>query len=103
MQRRSFLKTGSVAALATSAGIARAQIVPPFKRQPRIAIGGIASECSSYSRIRARLENFNILRGDEILNDERFTFLKRYDVPFLPTLVANAARAARSRAMPMIR
>jgi microcystin degradation protein MlrC len=90
MQRRSFLKTSSVAALAASAGIARAQIVPPFKRQPRIAIGGIASECSSYSRIRARLENFNVLRGDEILSDERFTFLKRYDVPFLPTLVANA-------------
>jgi len=90
MQRRSFLKTSSVAALAASASVAGAQIVPPFKRQPRIAIGGIASECSSYSRIRARLENFNVLRGNDILTDERFTFLQRYDVPFLPTLVANA-------------
>jgi len=36
------------------------------------------------------MENFGILRGQEILDDERFAFLKRYDVPFLPTIVANA-------------
>jgi microcystin degradation protein MlrC len=89
MQRRSFLKSSSVAALAVS-GAAHAQIVPPFEKQPRIAIGGIASECSTYSRIRARLEDFEVLRGDEVLNADKFTFLRRYDVPFLPTLVANA-------------
>lgn len=90
MHRRSFLKSSSVAALAASASVAQAQIVPPFKRQPRIAVGGIASECSTYSRIRARMENIRILRGDAVLNDERFSFLQRYSVPFLPTLVANA-------------
>ncbi|WP_294392267.1 M81 family metallopeptidase [uncultured Sphingomonas sp.] len=90
MQRRSFLKSASVIAIAGASGATQAAIVPPYKRQPRIAVGGIASECSTYSRIRARMENFDVLRGDDILNNERFTFLKRYDVPFLPTLVANA-------------
>lgn len=90
MERRSFLKSTSVAALAATASSAAAQIIPPYKKQPRIAVGGIASECSTYSRIRSRMENFNVLRGQEILDNDRFTFLKRYDVPFLPTLVANA-------------
>jgi microcystin degradation protein MlrC len=90
MERRFFMKTTSVAALAAAATSAAAQIIPPYKKQPRIAIGGIASECSTYSRIRSRMENFRILRGQEILDNEGFTFLKRYDVPFLPTIVANA-------------
>jgi len=90
MERRSFLKTTSVAALAATATSTAAQIIPPYKKSPRIAIGGIASECSTYSRIRSRLENFRVLRGEQITNSEQFTFLKRYDVPFLPTLVANA-------------
>lgn len=90
MERRSFLKTTSVAALAATTTSAAAQIIPPYKKQPRIAIGGIASECSTYSRIRSRLENFRVLRGEQITNSEQFSFLKRYDVPFLPTLVANA-------------
>jgi microcystin degradation protein MlrC len=92
MERRSFLKSASAVALAAIAfDAAWAQsLIPAFRRTPRIAVGGIASECSSYSRIRARLPNFDVLRGQEILDNERFTFLQRYDVPFLPTLVANA-------------
>lgn len=90
MQRRSFLASTSAAAFVGASGMAHAQIVPRYRRPPRIAVGGIASECSTYSRIRARLENFNVLRGKEILENERFSFLHRYDVPFLPTLVANA-------------
>ncbi|MBW6527865.1 M81 family metallopeptidase [Sphingomonas sp. RHCKR7] len=89
MRRRTFLASTTAGALAAS-GTSRAQIVPRYRRVPRIAVGGIASECSTYSRIRARLENFTVLRGDAILENERFTFLRRYDVPFLPTLVANA-------------
>jgi len=89
MRRRSFLASTTAAAIGTGRA-ARAQIVPGYRRPPRIAVGGIASECSTYSRIRARLENFSVLRGDEILDNERFAFLRRYDVPFLPTLVANA-------------
>ena len=93
MKRRHFLRSASAAALCASpaAHAMAAVLVPPFARQPRIAVGGIASECSTYSRLRARMEDITILRGQEIDDSERFTFLKRYDVPFLPTLVASAA------------
>jgi microcystin degradation protein MlrC len=93
MQRRSFLKSASVATLAamTLADTAWAKdLIPAFKRTPRIAFGGIAGECSTYSRLRATMDTITILRGDALANDERFTFLKRYDFPFLPTLVATA-------------
>ena len=56
----------------------------------RIAFGGIGIECSTYSRIRTRDEDFTILRGTEASQNERFAFLKNYPHPFLPTLVATA-------------
>lgn len=92
MKRRSFLKSAStIAVLAMTAPSAWAKgIIPPFARTPRIAFGGIASECSTYSRIRSTLQTIEVLRGQELADSERFTFLKRYDVPFLPTLVAQA-------------
>ncbi|WP_298672888.1 M81 family metallopeptidase [uncultured Sphingomonas sp.] len=92
MQRRSFLKSASAIALTSFAASAAGAkgLIPVFKRSPRIAVGGIASECSTYSRIRAKMADINVLRGDEITENDRFAFLKRYDVDFLPTLVANA-------------
>ena len=91
MERRSFLKSASALAVISFTTEAWAKgLIPAFTRMPRIAFGGIASECSTYSRIRSRMEDFNILRGQEASDNERFTFLKRYDVPFLPTLVASA-------------
>ena len=92
MERRSFLKSASAIALAAFAvdALGAKSLIPAFARTPRIAIGGIASECSTYSRIRSRLPDIRVLRGDEILDSDQFSFLKRYDVPFLPTLVANA-------------
>jgi microcystin degradation protein MlrC len=92
MKRRSFLKSASIAALsafAISDPATAAGLVAPYKRTPRIAFGGIAGECSTYSRLRARMADIPILRGKELGDNERFTFLKRYDVPFLPTLVAS--------------
>lgn len=56
----------------------------------RIAFGGIGIECSTYSRIRTRDEDFTILRGAEAAQNERFAFLKSYPHTFLPTLVATA-------------
>ena len=88
MQRRDFLKTTSAASLAgmrTLRGWASQTTKPP-----RIAFGGISIECSTYSRIRARMEDFTILKEQALTSNERFTFLKRYSVPFLPTLVATA-------------
>lgn len=88
MQRRSFLKTASVAALAMSGGR------PLWAAEPvaRIAYGGIGIECSTYSRIRAHLADFTILRGAEADNSKRFQFLKQHypTIPFMPTLVAAA-------------
>jgi len=85
MQRRLFLKTASATTFATLA--TRNVWAAPT---PRIAFGGIGIESSTYSRIRARVEDFTILRGNQAIENQRFQFLKRYSAPFLPTLVATA-------------
>lgn len=59
-------------------------------RDLRIAYGGIGIECSTYSRLRTRMDEFTILRAAEMAANDRFQFLKRYPTPFLPTLVATA-------------
>jgi microcystin degradation protein MlrC len=56
----------------------------------RIAFGGIQIECSTYSRIRARMEDFTVRRGQDLVNDRFFSLLKTYPYPFLPTLLATA-------------
>ncbi len=84
MRRRSFLKGASLAVAAI-----RATAQPPA-RNPRIAYGGISIECSTYSRLRTRMDEFTILRDAELAASDRFKFLKRYPVPFMPTIVATA-------------
>jgi microcystin degradation protein MlrC len=87
MLRRSFLKTCSMATLATAA--TRTWAAPVGKL--RIAYGGIGIECSTYSHIRTHMQDFTILRGKEVDENDRFLYLKkRYDVTFMPTLVASA-------------
>jgi microcystin degradation protein MlrC len=56
----------------------------------RIAFGGIHTECSTYSRIRSRLADFRVLRGDALRQSSAFQFLDRYPHDFLPTLHARA-------------
>jgi microcystin degradation protein MlrC len=85
MYRRSFLKTTSLTAFTTIANTAQ---TPP--RDLRIAYGGIGIECSTYSRLRTRMDEFTILRDAELTASARFQFLKRYPVNFMPTLVATA-------------
>ena len=87
VNRRRFLK------LATSTGVAGTLTELAGARASggkRIAFGGIEIECSTYSRIRAREEDFRILRGQELADSERFAFLKKYAYPFLPTIDAKA-------------
>ncbi len=87
MQRRSFLKSATAATLVAS--LPR----PAFsaaRDQMRIAFGGISIECSTYSRIRARTEDFNVLTGDALASSARFGFLKKYPANFMPTVVASA-------------
>jgi microcystin degradation protein MlrC len=62
----------------------------PGSLPKRIAFGGIGIECSTYSRIRTKEEDFTILRGAELSKNDRFAFLKSYPHPFLPTIVATA-------------
>lgn len=93
MHRRSFLKGASLAVLkggslaALTAISDRAQTPA---RDLRIAYGGIGIECSTYSRLRTRLSEFSILRDAQLASSDRFKFLKRYPVNFMPTLVATA-------------
>jgi microcystin degradation protein MlrC len=95
MKRRSFLLTGGALAAMGAVPMARAAaLVVPLGRMPRIAFGGISAECSTYSRLRMKAEDFNILRGAELAGNERFAFLKRYEMPFMPTIVAAAAAAS---------
>src|SRR5450755_2564371 len=85
MYRRSFLKGASLTVLTAIGGTAQTP-----SRDFRIAYGGIGIECSTYSRLRTRMNEFTILRDAELNSSDRFKFLKRYPVPFLPTLVAAA-------------
>ncbi len=87
MHRRSFLKAASIAAIGTAASNTAWSAV---NSAPRVAFGGIGLECSTYSRLRTRLEDFTILRGDALRKDKQFKFLDRYDIPFQPTLLASA-------------
>jgi hypothetical protein len=91
MRRRSFLKSASAATLLNS--LPRYSFAGAFadgKQQPRIAYGGMGIECSTYSRIRAHMEDFTILKSQALADSKRFAFLKKYPVPFIPTVVATA-------------
>ena len=56
----------------------------------RFAFGGIHIECSTYSRIRTRTEDFTVLSGEELSGAPKFAFLRSYAHPFFPTLYASA-------------
>jgi microcystin degradation protein MlrC len=86
MRRRLFLKRASAATLITT--LSRHGFTEV--KRPRIAFGGIGIECSTYSRIRARMEDFEILKDEALTNSPRFAFLKKYPVRFIPTVVAQA-------------
>jgi microcystin degradation protein MlrC len=86
MLRRLFLKRASAATLITT--LSRYGFTGA--KRPRIAFGGIGIECSTYSRIRARAEDFEILKDEALMNSPRFAFLKKYPVRFIPTVVAQA-------------
>src|ERR1700679_1190153 len=85
MDRRSFLKGVPLAAFTSVANRAQTALA-----DLRIAYGGIGIECSTYSRLRTRMDEFTILREAELASSAGFQFLKRYPVTFMPTLVATA-------------
>jgi microcystin degradation protein MlrC len=90
VKRRAFLKTASGAALMSSfahLGVAGRGGSADGKR---IAFGGIQIECSTYSRIRARMEDFTVRRGKQLAEVSFFSLLKKYPYPFQPILLATA-------------
>ena len=56
----------------------------------RFAFGGIHIECSTYSRIRSRTEDFTVHSGEELSAAPEFAFLRSYSDRFLPTFYARA-------------
>lgn len=56
----------------------------------RIAVGGIHIECSTYSPALTRGEDFRVVRGEELLKADYFSFLKADDAVHLPLLHARA-------------
>ncbi|OCJ13046.1 microcystin degradation protein MlrC [Rhizobium sp. AC44/96] len=56
----------------------------------RIAVGGLHTECSTYSPVLMAVEDFRVLRGAELLGAEYFNFLKAGGIEHLPLLHARA-------------
>ena len=56
----------------------------------RIAVGGIHTECSTYSPVLMTAEDFRVLRGADLTAADYFAFLPRPDVTLLPLLHARA-------------
>jgi microcystin degradation protein MlrC len=89
VNRRTFIKGASLAVLAAPA-------VRVFgASSKRIAFGGIQIECSTYGDTLSRMEDFTVVRGDDLAASRRFAFLKSYPHPFMPTLVASAVPGGR--------
>lgn len=56
----------------------------------RIAVGGIHTECSTYSPVRMVIEDFRVLKGEDLPTSEYFSFLCEDGVTILPLLHARA-------------
>lgn len=56
----------------------------------RIAVGGIHTECSTYSPVLMQAEDFRVLRGTELTESPYFSFLGRHDAEVAPLLHARA-------------
>ncbi|KQV65337.1 M81 family metallopeptidase [Rhizobium sp. Root1220] len=56
----------------------------------RIAVGGIHTECSTYSPVLMGVEDFRVMRGADLIGSEYFSFLAADGVEPLPLLHARA-------------
>lgn len=56
----------------------------------RIAVGGIHTECSTYSPVLMTVEDFRVLRGEDLLRAEYFDFLEAEGIGHIPLLHARA-------------
>ncbi|GHC50744.1 M81 family metallopeptidase [Neogemmobacter tilapiae] len=56
----------------------------------RIAVGGIHTECSTYSPVLMQEQDFRVVRGDDLLAHDYFAFLGDYPATVAPLLHARA-------------
>ncbi|PZM14714.1 M81 family metallopeptidase [Rhizobium tubonense] len=56
----------------------------------RIAVGGIHTECSTYSPVLMAVEDFRVMRGAELLGSDYFSFLKADGIEHIPLIHARA-------------
>jgi microcystin degradation protein MlrC len=56
----------------------------------RIAVGGLHTECSTYSPVLMAIEDFRVLRGAEVIDSDYFDFLKADGIDHMPLLHARA-------------
>ncbi|WP_026619724.1 microcystin degradation protein MlrC (plasmid) [Ensifer sp. WSM1721] len=56
----------------------------------RIAVGGIHTECSTYSPVLMTVEDFRVLKGEDLLRAEYFDFLEAEGIEHIPLLHARA-------------
>lgn len=61
----------------------------------RIAMGGIATECCTFSPILSKREDFTVFEGDNLLSLERYPFLQDTNATILPTFYARALPGGR--------
>ena len=90
MRRRTFLKNATLAAITSPFVRSGAGGMGRAAEAKRVAFGGIQIECSTYSNIRARMEDFRVQRGQALADEPFFRHLKTYPYPFQPTLLAAA-------------
>lgn len=53
----------------------------------RIAVGGIHTECSTYSPVLMQAEDFRVLRGDGLTGHDYFAFLRKYPLAGIAPLL----------------
>ena len=56
----------------------------------RIAVAGLHTECSTYNPVLIPADAFRVLRGEGLLNDPYFGFLRDYPADYVPLLHARA-------------
>ncbi len=90
MKRRTFLRNATMAALASPLARLGTSELGRAAEPKRVAFGGIRIECSTYTPILTRMEDFAISRGQTLADMPFFSMLKKYPYPFQPTLLADA-------------
>lgn len=56
----------------------------------RVAVGGIHTECSTYSPVLMQPEDFRVMRGDDLTASDYFAFLQKFPAEIAPLLHARA-------------